>query len=57
VLIARLERIRDLSSDLARDLGRHDGNHTEFHRAMIEAIKREVEALPVRARSSKSTRP
>jgi hypothetical protein len=57
VLIARLERIRDLSNDLARDLSRHDGNNTEFHRAMIEAIKREADALPVRARYSKSTRP
>jgi hypothetical protein len=54
VLIARLERIRDLSNDLARDLARHDGNNTAFHLAMIEAIQGEADALHVRTPPSRS---
>jgi hypothetical protein len=44
-MVKRLERIRDLSSDLVRDLSRDHGDGTDVHRDMINAIKREADAL------------
>jgi hypothetical protein len=45
LLIARLECIEALSHDLAHDLARRDGQASEATQAMIEAIKREVDAV------------
>jgi hypothetical protein len=44
-MVKRLERIRDLSGDLVRDLSRDHGDGTDVHRDMIDAIKREADAL------------
>jgi hypothetical protein len=43
-LVARLERIRDMSSDLARELSREHGE-TATARAIADAIKQDIEAV------------